>query len=133
MKKRRTNLSFKKTAGGVCIFLALLFSGCADDKKPAHASGQSAHAAMAKSTQTGIPVATAQIRKSVFVLDQASRDPFFPQAKKAVENSPAAVAQVTPMDIPTLLSAGLQGIGGTREHRIAIIYNILLEPGRKVV
>jgi hypothetical protein len=134
MNKAIIELQLSKRPTGVCVLLlAVLCSGCAGDNKPAGSSAQATKATLVKNSQAPSGVPTAQVPKSVFTLDQSSRDPFFPQAKKAIEASTTIAVPVTNFDIPTLLNAGLQGIGGTTSRRIAIINNILLEPGRKAV
>ena len=117
----------------VLVLLAFLFGGCAGDKNAPHPAVQST-STPTKAKTTEATAAVAPARRSVFTLDQGSRDPFFPQAKK----SPAAIATTVSApamvaDVPALMVAGLQGIGGTPDRYIAILYNVMLEKGRSAV
>ena len=112
--------------------VTLLSAGCAGDKNAPHPAVQSTSTpGKAKAQEASAPTVA---RRSVFTLDQNARDPFFPQAKKTVATpgSTAAVPAVA-ADVPALMTAGLQGIGGTPERYIAVIYNVMLEKGRQAV
>jgi hypothetical protein len=114
------------------VSLLLLSAGCAGDKNSPHSAVQTTATGKAKAEE--VTAATTSARRSVFTLDQNARDPFFPQAKKAalpVGSSAAAPTVIT--DLPALLTAGLQGIGGTPGHYIAIVHNVMLEKGRQTV
>jgi hypothetical protein len=114
------------------VTLLVLSGGCAGDKNAPHPTVQSAAPGKAKAADSA--AATTLARRSVFTLDQNARDPFFPQAKKAALPVGSAVAAPTVItDLPALFTAGLQGIGGTPDHYIAIIHNVLLEKGRQTV
>jgi hypothetical protein len=72
--------------------------------------------------------------KSTFRIDKNFRDPFFP---KASNNSKAvaatATAAATPADVQSALRSGFQGVMGAGERRLAMINNVILEPGRNIV
>jgi hypothetical protein len=119
------------------LFLALtsaFLSGCAGDKNAPHPAVQSTSTPAKPKSQETIAIKT-ELRRSVFTLDQSSRDPFFPQAKKATPalSTSAAAAPIVVTDLPALLTNGLQGIGGTPDRYIAIINNVMLEKGRQTV
>jgi len=118
--------------GAGSLLLCVLSVGCAGDKPGSRIAPQAGSSAPGRAKVEN-SAATAEVHRSVFALDASSRDPFFPHARKAAEPVAAATVAVqqTPMDISALLTAGLQGIGGTTDRRIAIINNVLLEPGRR--
>lgn len=121
------------TFGAVCGLLIAV--GCGGEKPVTGVNGQKTKAGAPK-TEKSLAVTPAVAHRSVFTIDQNSRDPFFPQVRKAPANAtaqPVAATQMAAADIPGLLSAGLQGIGGTPDHRIALINNIMLEAGRSTV
>lgn len=116
--------------GTAALLLVVLSAGCAGDKPGPQVAAQAGGSGRKPNAE--VAAANPQARKSVFTLDGSSRDPFFPQAKKPQETAaPAAAVQSAPPDIAALLSAGLQGIGGTTDRRIAVINNVILEPGRQ--
>ncbi len=111
----------------------LLCGGCAGDKNAPHPAVQST-STQAKAKIADAAATTAPVRRSVFTLDQGSRDPFFPQAKKASAAIATTVsAPVVVTDLTGLFASGLQGIGGTPDRYIAIINNVMLEKGRQAV
>ena len=115
----------------ILALVTLLLGGCAGDKNAPHPVQSTSTPSKAK-TETA--AAATPARRSVFTLDQGSRDPFFPQAKKTT--AAVATTATTPTvisDLPALLTAGLQGIGGTPDRYIAIINNVMLEKGRQAV
>jgi hypothetical protein len=118
--------------GATGAFLCALSAGCAGDKPGPHVAPQAAKSAPTRKAENA--TAATEVHRSVFTLDGSSRDPFFPHARKPAEPAAGvavAAVQQTPMDINALLTAGLQGIGGTTDRHIAIIYNVLLEPGKR--
>jgi hypothetical protein len=111
----------------------LLCGGCAGDKNAPHPTVQSTSTPAKAKAQEATPT-TIAARRSVFTLDQNARDPFYPQVKKAAAAVGSTVVAPTVItDLPALLTAGLQGIGGTPDHYIAIIYSVMLEKGRQAV
>ena len=66
------------------------------------------------------------------MVDAALRDPFYPKSKR-VKQAAAAQAEVAAIDLPRVLESEFQGVIGTGEQRIALISNVLLEPGRGAV
>jgi hypothetical protein len=120
------------SVGAASFLLCALGAGCAGDKPVSRIAPQAA-SSPSNHGKGDNSAAGAEVHRSVFTLDASSRDPFFPHARKVTE--PVAgvtvAVQQTPLDINALLTAGLQGIGGTTNRRIAIINNVLLEPGRR--
>ena len=70
--------------------------------------------------------------KSVFTVDNNSRDPFFPNAK-----SSAPVEVGTPVDVnfdvPSILQANFHGVISSGGKSIAYVNNVMLEDGRSAV
>ena len=117
----------------VLALTTVFLAGCAGDKNAPHPAVQSTSAPAKPKGE--VVAAKAETRRSIFTLDQSSRDPFFPQARKATPAVASTIsATSTPVvDLPTLMANGLQGIGGTPDRYIAIIYNVMLEKGRHAV
>jgi hypothetical protein len=114
----------------------LVLLGCSSSSPNAGAPAAASQSTEPKASAKSAPVMAASTRTatSVFTIDKNSRDPFFPNAKPAVEvvepthqQSPASI------DVPTLLRQGFQGVIGSGETRIALINNVMLEPGRQTV
>jgi hypothetical protein len=124
----------KWNASSLVVALVILFAaGCAGDKNAPDPAVQST-SAPGKAKAEEASATTTSVRRSVFTLDQTGRDPFFPQAKKAATAVGSNVTAPTVIaDLPALFTAGLQGIGGTPDHYIAILQNVLLEKGRQTV
>lgn len=119
----------------IAVICALLFGGCAGEKPAPSITSQPGGSAP-KRPKVEPAVATTLARRSTFTLDASSRDPFYPQPKKPQVQEPRGGGDLVgqpqpPTDLAALLSAGLQGIGGTTDRRMAIIYNTVLEPGRR--
>jgi hypothetical protein len=120
------------------VLVAALLAGCAGSNASNSSAAQSA--GTITSPRAVIPAAPAptSLAKSVFTIDQNSRDPFFPHTRKkvlaAATSSSVNGAPTAPVEsiseMPAQLSAGLQGIGGTADKRIAVINNVILEIGR---
>src|SRR5688500_318386 len=99
------------TRFGTCALLG------AAGLRPAGVSSESANAGapapQSAATKAPAPsttkVAGLSAEKSVFTIDQNSRDPFFPKAKKAVAVTDTTQPQVA-VDVTALLQAGFQGV-----------------------
>src|SRR6185436_21084032 len=101
---------------------SLALAGCSSSSPnagapPAAASQSAEPKAGAKGATT--LAADTPTAKSVFTIDQNSRDPFFPKAKRAVEIVEPTQSPATAVDVPTLLRQGFQGVIGNGETRIA--------------
>src|SRR5688572_30510517 len=110
----------------------LAFAGCS--------SNTDAQATAKKPTKTARPVSTPEATllasadttpKSTFSIDSKSRDPFFPNARRATleANSNTDLA----LDIPAMLQANLHGIISSGGKSIAYVSNVMLEPGRNAL
>ena len=70
--------------------------------------------------------------KSVFTVDNNSRDPFFPNAK-----SSAPVQAGTPIDtnfdVPGILQSNFHGVVSSGGKSIAYVNNVMLEEGRTAI
>jgi hypothetical protein len=110
--------------------LLLPFGGCSRErelKAPVQNNAAAARpVAIAKSSNSATK-ATAP--RSTFVMDATLRDPFFPKSKRT--KVAGTTRAETPIDIPRLLQNDFGGVIGSGERRIAVIGNVLLEPGRK--
>jgi hypothetical protein len=108
----------------------LLFTGCSGQKNVPAGSGTAPKTTVSSQKTSGV-MSTNRIARSVFTIDETSRDPFNPHAKR---KTAATVAEAPPrqsVDFQGLLQAGFQGVVGSGERRIAIIHNVLFEPGRQ--
>ncbi len=114
---------------GFAASVLLLASGCGGGKGAA-ANTPAAGSAVPKVAKKENPSAPAKIARSVFTIDQNSRDPFNPQNKRTAAASANAASQPLAVDIAAVLSDGFQGVGGSPEERIAMINNVLLEQGK---
>jgi hypothetical protein len=111
-----------------CLFV---FAGCAGDKGANRVAPQAPNASALKNTKKDVVPVSANVVRSVFTIDEHSRDPFNPQSRKvAAANGIETPARPVAIDFPALLTDALQGIGGTADHRIAIMNNVLVEAGR---
>ena len=114
----------------------LLVLGCSS-KSPSEAAPEGkTTVAKAKTNAKGTvrqekSVAAEPPAKSVFNASHTARDPFFPGAKKAVVETTTSSQPKTAVDVIALLQQGFQGVIGAGEKRIALINNIMLEPGRQ--
>jgi hypothetical protein len=120
----------------LAVTFGLILAGCSSSSSntgaPAPASQSAQGAGSTKTTQ--MAAAEAPAPKSTFTIDQNSRDPFFPKAKRAVAAGETTTKQPeAAIDLVAVLQAAFQGVIGNRETRIALINNIMLEPGRQTV
>ena len=131
-----------KSAHGKCsgteVLVAafgLLLVGCSSGNSSTGAPAPASRSAAAKSNTMAAQTAAteAPAPKSVFTIDQNSRDPFFPKAKRAVAVSEPTKQPEAAIDLLALLQAAFQGVIGSGDTRIALINNIMLEPGRQTV
>lgn len=120
------------------VATALFVTGCSSKSPNAGAPAGKARVTQSKTASHGSARAekSAEVEappKSVFTVDNDSRDPFFPNAKKAapvVATAPNA-APKTAVDVLGQLQAGFQGILVAGDQRIGLINNVMLEPGRE--
>jgi len=129
---RTENSDFKRRIMNLCVLgFLLLAGGCSGHKAAPSADVPklSNSAAAASASHTASP----QVPRSTFASDDSARDPFNPKAKRAAINNPAEAAPQENINLPALLQAEFQGVMGSGEHRIAMINNVMLEPGRDAV
>ena len=112
----------------------LLLAGCSSGNSNTGAPAPPSQSAKSGSKDAQAAAVESPAPKSVFTIDQNSRDPFYPKAKRAV----ATVVEPTKqpeasIDLLSLLQAAFQGVIGNRDTRIALINNVMLEPGRQTV
>ncbi len=127
-------ISYTKCAGLLAV--GLVVGGCSSSNPNSGAPAATATKTEARSVSKTAAVTTAsEAPKSVFKIDQTSRDPFFPNAKRVVEVAaePTKQQPQVQMDVTGLLREGFQGVIGSGETRIALINNVMLEPGRQTV
>jgi hypothetical protein len=109
---------------------AVLIAGCSSEKPEAKSSGANSKAranAAAAPTAAGSPAPA--VRRSDFSTNSALRDPFFPGVKRRVEVAETPQTR-GPVDAERHLRQGFQGIFGAGRSRLALINNVMLEPGR---
>src|SRR5688572_5707016 len=89
----------------MAVTFGLILAGCSSSSSstgaPAPASQSAPSASSAKNAQTNAVETPAP--KSVFSLDQNSRDPFFPKAKRVVAVAETAQQPAAAVDLPGLL------------------------------
>jgi hypothetical protein len=112
--------------------MVLALTGCSSSASNSGAATATQSAEPKTSVKDAALVANAPASKSVFSLDKTSRDPFFPKAKRVTESEPTNQPAAA-IDIIALLREGFQGVIGSGENRIALINNVMLEPGRQTV
>ena len=131
------NSAYIKPLGTLVLAVTFgpMLAGCSSSSSstgaPAPASQSAPSASSAKNAQTNAVETPAP--KSVFSLDQNSRDPFFPKAKRIVAVAETAQQPAAAVDLPGLLQAAFQGVIGNGDTRIALINNVMLEPGRQTL
>jgi hypothetical protein len=130
-----TLLSIANSARARSLFAAglavLTIAGCSSKAPSAGAPGKRTQVSeKKKSSPATTAVAAASAPASAFTVDPKLRDPFYPKAKRAAE-SDAAQPAAPAIDVLALLREGFQGTIGSGEHRIALINNVMLEPGRQ--
>jgi hypothetical protein len=131
MRRTLKKLASKYRFPATVAALILASTGCSEAKRGAAASvGTPLAAQKAVAAVSAVKVALVRPR-SVFTVDENTRDPFFPKAKK--RTLVAAVENSAPIDIPVLLQAEFQGVIASGESRIAVIGNVMLEAGRQAV
>lgn len=70
--------------------------------------------------------------RSSFSADENLRDPFFPKSKRRAKVQQATATQTeAPVNIPMLLQKEFQGIVTSGDESIALIANVIVEPGRE--
>src|SRR4051812_13804924 len=70
--------------------------------------------------------------RSSFSADDNLRDPFFPKSKRRAKVQQAAATHTeAPVNIPVLLQKEFQGIVTSGDESIALIANVIVEPGRE--
>ena len=123
--------SMSKRIQALPVVAALLLAGCSSSSSNTGTAATAAQGSEPKKPgKTTAVVASAAAPRSVFNIDQNSRDPFFPKAKKAVAVADAQQPQAA-VDVISLLQAGFSGTIGSGEQWMALINNVMLEPGRK--
>jgi hypothetical protein len=132
------NLQTLRSCGIQFILAAasLVLAGCSSSSPNAAAPPAASPSPESKAGAKSGPALAANTpaASSVFTISKDSRDPFFPKAKRAMEVAePATQQPVSAIDILALLRQGFQGVIGSGETRIALINNVMLEPGRQTV
>jgi hypothetical protein len=109
-----------------------ILAGCGGAKNdaPGKSAARAKKPAKAPAAAAAEPSAPAP-RKSVFALESSLRDPFFPHSTRdAQAQAQAAPAVPKAAEINGLLQAGFQGVIGGPEEWLAVVNNIILEPGQ---
>ena len=125
--------SYKSQA--IIAAASLALAGCSSSSPNAGAPAATSQSTEPKAGAKGTTVlaASTPATTSVFRIDQNSRDPFFPKAKRAVEPVEPTRPAATSVDVAAQLRQGFTGIIGNGETRIALINNVMLEAGRQTV
>lgn len=133
---RPSNILFRWSAPAGLALLILL-CGCGSEPETAAKTAPKTKSAAGKAEVADESVAdgTNLVAKSVFMTEGNLRDPFFPNSARNARPATAETAAPEPgaEDLASLLQAGLQGIIGTPEQRLAIVHNVILEPNRSTV
>jgi len=124
-----------RTALYSCFGFLLAFSGCekAPEETATPTVGAKTNALPQEASAPNAVVAPVETNSVFRVDDPNTRDPFFPQSKRNAEPAPAAVSEgkttaAVRVDPVSLLN--LQGILGSGTERIALLNNVMVEPGR---
>ena len=114
--------------------LALFFCACSSKTEQPAAQPAAAPKTAERGTapRTEVAATEVSIPRSVFTIDQNSRDPFFPKAKAAQAEDNTPQTEVA-LDVPSVLRANFHGIITQGDKSIAYINNITLETGRQAV
>ena len=119
-----------------CALAAVAVFASACSSKTAQAPAPPANAPKAEArkaaTVSQAAGATASAPRSVFVVNQESRDPFFPKAKAVRVEGNSTQPEVA-LDIPAILQANFHGVVSSGGRSIAYINNVVLEAGRSAV
>jgi len=70
--------------------------------------------------------------KSVFTIDNNSRDPFFPNAKSSAPVQAGSPID-TNFDVPSILQSNFHGVVSSGGKSIAYVNNVMLEEGRTAI
>src|SRR5688572_24521683 len=113
------NLANRRSYRSQAIIAAasLVLAGCSSSSPNAGAPAAASQSAESKAGAKGAQAlaASTPTATSVFTIDQNSRDPFFPKAKRAAEVVEPTQQPVVAVDVPTLLRQGFQGVIGNGE------------------
>jgi hypothetical protein len=132
----RISTRFKSSRTQAVIAAAsLVLAGCSSSPSNTGAPAPASQSTESKTTAKGAVTLAdnTPVAASVFKIDQNSRDPFFPKAKRAVETTEPNRQAPVQVDVAALLQQGFQGVIGDKDTRIALINNVMLEPGRQTV
>lgn len=130
MKAHYLTYNLRRILPLVAAASAMMLSACSSNSSNAGAPAATVKSAEKKPARKEQEAAATEPVRSVFSIDQNSRDPFYPKKKKTVaEAEPTkAVAQV---DVFSLLREGFQGTIGSGDQRIGLINNVMVEAGRQ--
>ena len=126
----RTNISLQLFA---TFAAALVVCGCSNNTAqsksvadtPPKGATRPAPAALEQPTEIPAP-------KSVFTVDNSSRDPFFPNAKSSAPVEPGTPID-TNFDVPGILQSNFHGVVSSGGKSIAYVNNVMLEEGRTAI
>ena len=125
----RTNISLQLFA---TFAAGLVVCGCSNNTAqsksadtPPKGATRPAPAALEQPTEIPAP-------KSVFTVDNNSRDPFFPNAKSSARVEPGTPVD-TNFDVPSILQANFHGVVSSGGKSIAYVNNVMLEEGRTAI
>ena len=126
----RTNISLQLFA---TFAAALIVCGCSNNTAQSKSITDMPPKGATRPARPPVEPATEMpAPKSVFTVDNNSRDPFFPNAKS---NVPVEVG--TPVDanfdVPSLLQSNFHGVVSSGGKSIAYVNNVMLEEGRTAV
>ena len=124
----KPSLALSLSAAAICL------TACSSEKAQSSGAPAPAPTASQKSHtpgENGAKVtAVASVPRSVFNANPDARDPFFPKARRSEVVETKAAEDNTPLDVPSLLQAHFQGVISSGGTAIAVINNVMLEPGR---
>jgi len=134
----KAKFSKHRAAAALALLSAMLAGsavGCSSENVAAPVAGADNKVPAAARAETAPQAAPKAAPRSTFALDQNLIDPFSPEARQqaALAAISATPAQHAPGDLATQLQAAFQGVIGNGSDRIAIISNMMLEPGRSAV
>ena len=125
----RTNISLQLFA----TFAAMLVvCGCSNNTAQSKSITDTPPKGATRPAPPAIEQSTETAPKSVFTIDNNSRDPFFPNARSSAPVE-AGTAVDANFDVPSILQANFHGVVSSGGKSIAYVNNVMLEEGRTAI
>ena len=126
----RTNISLQLFA---TFAATLVVCGCSNNTAQSKSITDTPPKGATRPAPPAIEQSTETAPKSVFTIDNNSRDPFFPNARSSAPVEAAGTAVDANFDVPSILQANFHGVVSSGGKSIAYVNNVMLEEGRTAV